>query len=172
MIYYTRYKHTALVFYFCNMYNYYFMWGLQGEIFCYFFHPNIKKTKGKFALTSKRSQQYYSLSPQASNKLILAKFWLTKPEIILKLIFQPTHRRISSEWYLIHIGGKLVDVSLPMSKFVIKVDRILIYFWFTFNITWRFLYVIWICPSKRFAHQKVHIFLIALYIFMTKRCCV
>ena len=40
-----------------------------------------------------------------------------------KLIFHPTHRRISSEWCLIHFGGKLDDVSLPVSKFVTKVDR-------------------------------------------------
>ena len=54
----------------------------------------------------------------------IANLCLTKPEDFThKLIFRPTYmtyRRTSSDWYLIHFGGKLVDVLLPVSKFVIN----------------------------------------------------
>ena len=79
---------------------------LVAQVHCIMHYGMIGVLKIKIRDSSQRGFDAYS-----ANFLI----WIWTPLI---------RGKSSLEWFLIHFGGKLVDVLLPVSKFVMKVDHI------------------------------------------------
>ena len=69
-------------------------------------------------ITIKNAQTFNSLSNQVSKKQVVC--WKHNTNILLEKKTDQfcSHRRTSSDWYLISFDGKLVVVSLPVSKYV------------------------------------------------------